>query len=273
MCEKKVRKAFFGVAGAILLMGATTACAQAQMKSEGLEQSAEAQPVVVQSAEAQSAEVQKATQEFPAPHVGTFYAVNPDGADVVEAADGTLFGFPEWLSDGCSSWCGCEEFSCVATATSQLADQGSVSYSPDHVVYHSGDNSDMLDTVWAEGVSGTGIGEAIELRQMYRGNGEDTFTFTEMCIVNGYARNETKWAENGRVKAFRVYYNDEYLGDMTLLDTRQPQYIDLTPFQLQVANGGEAVFRFEIAQVYEGNKYEDTCITGIVIDFAGRIGH
>lgn len=210
---------------------------------------------------------------FSAPRVGTFYEVNPEGAEVAEAEDGSLFGFPEWLSDGCSSWCGCEEFSCVATASSQLSDQGKSTYDPSNVVFRTGYNGDMLDTAWAEGVQGTGIGESIELCQMYRGTGEKIFTFTELCIVNGYAKNQTSWEENGRVKVFRVYFEEEYLGELTLLDTRQPQYIDLAPFQLQAANGGEATFRFEIAEVYEGSKYEDTCITGIVIDFAGRIGH
>ena len=230
---------------------------------------------MIREESSESVREEKAAEQrmFSAPRIGTFYEVNPEGAEVAEAEDGRLFGFPEWLSDGCSSWCGCEEFSCVATASSQLSDQGKITYDPSNVVFRTGYNGDMLDTAWAEGDQGTGIGESIELCQMYRGSVEELFTFTEICIVNGYAKTETSWEENGRVKVFRVYFEDEYLGELTLLDTRQPQYIDLAPFQLQVANGGEATFRFEIAEVYEGSKYEDTCITGIVIDFAGRIGH
>ncbi|MGN0430326.1 MAG: NADase-type glycan-binding domain-containing protein [Acetatifactor sp.] len=241
MYGKKVGRLLPGIVVAAVLIGGTTACTD--------------------------------TNEFPDPRIGSFYEVNPEEAEVIEAADGTLFGFREWLNDGCSTWCGCEAFSCVATASSQLADRAEISFAPSNIVCHLGDNSDMLDTVWSEGVPGTGIGEFIEIRQMYRGNGEEVFAFTELCIVNGYAKNESKWKENGRVKTFRVYYEGEYLGEMTLLDTRQPQYIDLTPFQLQVANGDEATFQFEIAQVYEGTTYENTCITGMVIDFDGRAGH
>ena len=47
----------------------------------------------------------------------------------------------------------------------------------------------------------------------------------------------------------------------------KPQYIDLTPLQMKVGNGREAVFQFSIAEVYEGSKYDDTCITGIEIGF------
>lgn len=260
-----------------LLVAAVTGCTGQQEQESGIAssvtQQVESSMIREESSESVSQEKAAEQRMFSAPRIGTFYEVNPEGAEVEEAEDGRLFGFPEWLSDGCSSWCGCEEFSCVATASSQLSDQGKSTYDPSNVVFRTGYNGDMLDTAWAEGVQGTGIGESIELCQMYRGTGEELFTFTEICIVNGYAKTETSWEENGRVKVFRVYYEDEYLGELTLLDTRQPQYIDLAPFQLQVANGGEATFRFEIAEVYEGSKYEDTCITGIVIDFAGRIGH
>lgn len=273
----RAKESILGVTIIALLVAAVTGCTGQQEQESGIASSVtqQVESSMIREESSESVREEKAAEQrmFSAPRIGTFYEVNPEGAEVAEAEDGRLFGFPEWLSDGCSSWCGCEEFSCVATASSQLSDQGKITYDPSNVVFRTGYNGDMLDTAWAEGVQGTGIGESIELCQMYRGTGEKIFTFTELCIVNGYAKNQTSWEENGRVKVFRVYYEEEYLGELTLLDTRQPQYIDLAPFQLQVANGGEATFRFEIAEVYEGSKYEDTCITGIVIDFAGRIGH
>ena len=42
---------------------------------------------------------------------------------------------------------------------------------------------------------------------------------------------------------------------------------------MKVGNGFDADFRFEIAEVYEGSKYEDTCLTGIIIDFNGIFAH
>lgn len=300
MHARKIVKTIAGITAAVLLCLGSTACTKTQEKEDSAERSrpvqsessleqsqpeqSESSPEQSQTDQSESSGEQEVSAEsgneavgeqvvFAAPRIGSFYERDPEGAEVTEAEDGTLFGFPEWLSDGCSTWCGCEEYRCEAKASSQQADRGEISFAPSNVVYHTGDNSDMLDTVWAEGVAGTGVGESIEICQMYRGNGEENFTFTEICIVNGYAKDEDSFQENGRVKAFRVYYNDDCLGEMNLLDTRQPQYIDLSPFGLQVKNGGEAVFRFEIADVCEGTKYEDTCITGIVIDFAGRIGH
>ena len=38
-------------------------------------------------------------------------------------------------------------------------------------------------------------------------------------------------------------------------------------------DGGEISFRFEIVDVYSGSKYEDTCLTGLVLEFSGRFGH
>ena len=48
----------------------------------------------------------------------------------------------------------------------------------------------------------------------------------------------------------------------------EPQFIDVSPVNMTVSNGREAVFRFEIADVYPGTKYEDTCLTGILIEFS-----
>ena len=47
----------------------------------------------------------------------------------------------------------------------------------------------------------------------------------------------------------------------------KPQFIDLTPLQLSIGNGREAVFRFEIEAVYEGEKFDDTCLTGIELSY------
>lgn len=42
---------------------------------------------------------------------------------------------------------------------------------------------------------------------------------------------------------------------------------------IQVLNGGMIEVRFEIAEVYPGSVYEDTCLTGLVMEFGGRHAH
>jgi len=183
--------------------------------------------------------------------------------------DAKRFGWESWLTDGCSSWCSVWEYSNDVTASSTLASQGSFDYSPNNI--SSGERSNA----WVEGVEGDGIGEYVEVTQMCQDGGEDIETdieFTELCIVNGYAATQKNWEENNRVKELQMYFDDKYVGTLVLEDTIKPQYFDISSLKLKVANGEKAKFKFEIADVYKGNKYDDTCLTGLLIDFT-RLGH
>ena len=122
----------------------------------------------------------------------------------------------------------------------------------------------------AEGVEGPGIGEFFEVTQLDHGGWVPIFSYNEMCIVNGYAKNETVWQENNRVKSMKLYFENEYMGTITLEDTMQPQYIDLSPVNITVGNGCEARFRLEITEVYPGTKYDDTCVSGVIVEYEGR---
>ena len=42
---------------------------------------------------------------------------------------------------------------------------------------------------------------------------------------------------------------------------------------IKVPNGGMLEARFEIAEIYPGNLYEDTCLTGLIMEFTGRHSH
>ncbi len=205
--------------------------------------------------------------KFDAPKIGSFQEYSLEHAGTDDKEDGEYFGFPDWLSVGCSDWCGCSAYICEVEATSELANQGSLNYSASNL------RAESRNSVWAEGVEGSGIGESIFVKQMYKGTGDVEFTISDICIVNGYAKNEAKWRENGRVKSLKLYYQDEYMGLITLEDTMNPQFIDVRPVQMKVGNGFDANFRFEIAEVYAGSKYEDTCLTGLLIDFEGKYAH
>lgn len=60
-----------------------------------------------------------------------------------------------------------------------------------------------------------------------------------------------------------MYYNGEFITNIELEDTIKPQYIDISSFGLNAKSGKEAKFKFEIVDVYKGEKYEDTAITAI----------
>ena len=49
--------------------------------------------------------------------------------------------------------------------------------------------------------------------------------------------------------------------------------IRLPQEDIKAADGGEITFRFVIEDVYPGSHFEDTCLTGLVLEFTGRYGH
>ena len=97
--------------------------------------------------------------------------------------------------------------------------------------------------------------------------------YTQICIVNGYAKNEKTWTENGRVKRLLMCVEDRPYAYLELEDTINPQYFTLPFDAIKAADSVEIHFEFTIEEVYAGTKYDDTCLTGLVIDFMGRHGH
>lgn len=198
--------------------------------------------------------------------------------------DAPNFGFEDWQWYGCSKWEHVYHFAHQTTASSELS-SASERYSADNVLHEN------RELAWAEGAEGVGIGEYIVydqivfahliekasenriLRTAYFGYdeyyyGDDGYIdYTQICIVNGYARDEQVWQENGRVKTLMMYVYDQPYARLALEDTINPQYFTLPQGDIRVANGSEVSFKFVIEEIYPGTTYEDTCITGLVIDF------
>ena len=73
--------------------------------------------------------------------------------------------------------------------------------------------------------------------------------------------------DNSRVKELKMYFNGKYITNIELEDNIRSQYIDITSLGLKVKSGEEFTLKFEIADVYKGDKYDDTAITGIEVEF------
>lgn len=207
------------------------------------------------------------------PAIGEFYSEDPNAEDAFlykEDTNGSVYGFECDLTDGCSVWCSVGDYKSSVTASSFLAPIGNNTYNPDNAADR------CRNTAWVEGVSGDGIGEKITYRRTYSRGGDvssdsvstqyDSFFFTNLCIVNGLAKNDDVWTKNGRVRSMNMYFNDEYVCSFDLFDTPKPQYISLSGLHLSAKSGEESSFTFEIADVYKGTKYDDTAITGIEIE-------
>lgn len=226
------------------------------------------------------------------PEIGNyFYGENGEGDDWLsceEADDAPDYGFDTW-HEICGEWCGYEGFLEI-TASSELAS------SDDRYAARNLDALCGRESAWAEGVEGSGIGESITyhdcndwrvrnhweyikyeewyLENENRINPLDGYIrYTQICIVTGYAKNQKTWEENGRVKTLLMYVEDRPYAYLELEDTIKPQYFTLPWEDIMVAEGGDITFRFVIEDVYPGTVYEDTCLTGLVMEFTGRHGH
>lgn len=226
------------------------------------------------------------------PEIGNyFYGDNAEGDDWLsceEADDAPDYGFDTW-HEICGEWCAYEGFLEI-TASSEL-DSSDDRYAARNLGALCG-----RECAWAEGAEGSGIGESITyhacndwrvrnhwdyikyeewyLENENRINPLDGYIrYTQICIVNGYAKNQKTWEENGRVKTLLMYVEDQPYAYLELEDTIKPQYFTLPWEDIMVAERGDITFRFVIEDVYPGTTYEDTCLTGLVMEFTGRHGH
>jgi len=226
------------------------------------------------------------------PKVGSFfYGENADDDRFCSFEYDDLapdYGFPEWHIP-------CGEFCAMSTGTYEIEASSCLSPGSGNYTVENLKSGIDRNLPWAEGVDGYGIGESIRITSSYGylydheryAEGEVVFLdgdiepdiydgymrYTEICVVNGYAKNEKVWEENGRIKRLLMYVEDCPYAYLELEDTMNPQYFTLPTDAIKAADGVETHFRFVIEEVYEGTKYEDTCLTGLVMDFMGRRGH
>ncbi|SFJ04458.1 hypothetical protein SAMN04487775_11244 [Treponema bryantii] len=111
----------------------------------------------------------------------------------------------------------------------------------------------VVDTPWVEGVKGDGIGEGftIEGKQFAKPLGPYLF------IINGYISYEKPYLykQNNRIKKIKVTgLKSGNSRILDVLDTPHPQTVDIS-FITQPED-----IRVEIADVYKGTKYDDTCL-------------
>ncbi len=136
-------------------------------------------------------------------------------------------------------------------ASTVLASQGRHEYVADNVC------DDNPTTAWVEGNSDYGIGEFLEFRNpMIMGHGE-------ISILNGYQSSKTAWDNNSRVKKFTVSLNGKDIFILELLDVMGAQTFTPPSKLLSSINESGGLLRFTILEVYPGNKFKDTAISGI----------
>ncbi|RBP47332.1 hypothetical protein DES53_101129 [Roseimicrobium gellanilyticum] len=140
----------------------------------------------------------------------------------------------------------------AATASSTLPPDGSRKYGVENVADWS------KETAWVEGVPGQGIGESITLTL------PTPAKVRRAGIVNGLADSGELYFANSRVAKLDVSVNGGKPVRVELPDemlSSERFYFDLPDTK------GEAVksVKLTIAEVYPGTKFEDTCISDVVL--------
>jgi hypothetical protein len=156
------------------------------------------------------------------------------------------------IDGGCSWYCGGGNYSVKASS----------SLHPEKGLVYKGENANDLSykTAWVEGKTDEGIGEYLEYSFKNKSP-----RVTKIIISNGYMKSETAWRNNNRVKKLKLYVNGKIIGILNLENSRTDQVFDIGTFGHN-KNGTDLKMKFEILDVYIGDKFNDTAITEIYFD-------
>ena len=156
------------------------------------------------------------------------------------------------IEGGCSWYCEGGNYSVKASSALQ----------PEKGIVYKAENANDLSykTAWVEGKDDEGIGEYLEY---YFKNSSPRVT--KIIISNGYMKSETAWKNNNRVKKLTLFVNGKIYGVLNLEDSRSDQVFDIGTFGRN-KNGSDLILKFEILEIYKGDKFNDTAITEIYFD-------
>jgi len=151
----------------------------------------------------------------------------------------------------------CSQGVFIKRASSTLASHKSNNYDIENIQDYN------HKTAWVEGKSDYGIGEYFIV------SGDVNI------IYNGYQKSEWVWQSNSRVKKFKVYKNNKPVCYLKLHDLMGGQYFSLPESYERYNYEDDSVqapddegqidplYKFEIVEVYEGDKWKDVAITHI----------
>ena len=154
---------------------------------------------------------------------------------------------------GCSWYCGGGPDSIFASST--LSPNKTLDYKADNI------HDFSLRTAWVEGVNGYGIGESITFRFA-----KQSPPVTTIEIYNGYMKSDQLWQDNSRVKQLKLYVNNKPYALLNLKDIKSKQIFSIDTLQ---GVNKELYLKFEISDVYKGDKYDDVAISEIEFDGIG----
>lgn len=167
--------------------------------------------------------------------------------------DETKESYWDVIGAACSWYCGGGPSS--VTASSQLKPQGAVNYKASYA------HDLNYRTAWVEGVAGYGIGEY--LTYSFKGGNPK---ITTIIVVNGYVKSQKAFKENSRVKKLKVYKDNKPIAILDLKDIMGEQRFEIGTLGDNTPGSPDWKLKFEIMEVYKGDKYDDTALSEIYFD-------
>lgn len=162
-------------------------------------------------------------------------------------------------------------------STSELKPQAQINYSIKNISDYD------LNTAWIEGKTDYGTGERFGFTFDFPENTEYGGAYQFYGVINlfnGYCKSLDTWRQNSRIQKLKVYYNDNPVCIVELLDTWHFQYFDIGKFfkykrdkkymeaPFEIKQGDKLTF--EILDVYAGTKYKDVALSEFMAEGAGN---
>ncbi len=133
-------------------------------------------------------------------------------------------------------------------------------------------------TAWVEGKKGSGINEYIKFycppppEDTDMINIYSAYKIDSLGIINGYAKNESVFYNNNRVKKIRIEYKNDIFREENPYNMKPPEiyeYILKDTMDMQYLAFPEPIYmssiKISILEVYKGSKWDDTCISELRI--------
>ena len=122
---------------------------------------------------------------------------------------------------------------------------------------------------WIEGTKNYGIGEYVEFTFDLKESSikeDSAFSINSFFIINGYRKSIQIWRNNSRVKKLKMYINNVPFAYILLADTYKFQTVKFNDYWIKYGN--KTIIKFEIIEVYPGEKYKNTAISEL--EFSGK---
>jgi len=171
-------------------------------------------------------------------------------------------GYYDAIGGGCSWYCGGGPDS-VSASSFLKSTSTTINYLPQNA------HDLSFKTAWVP--IGNGIGEYLTYH--FR---QTAPRITKIIIANGYVKSEKAYRENSRVKKLKVYIDNKPFAVLNLQDIRQEQIFEFESIGKarpapntnwkELEKLPKWTMKFEILEVYKGEKYDDVAISEIYFD-------